>query len=205
VVPCRHPRAVNGLHGVGNWRATCIERCPRGSEGGRAEKGLDIRHLAARPTQWGAAWCFFAEADPTAETWVHDRALAILDGHATQVAAGIRRRATAMRLPRPKRTKADDCARYLVNKAACLDYPTALSSGWPIAIGIIEGACRHLVKDRMDITGARWGTAGAEAVLKLRAVRANNDFDEYWRYHLDRERQRNHASRYADGAIPAAA
>jgi hypothetical protein len=92
-----------------------------------------------------------------------------------------------------------------VNKADYLDYPTALSSGWPIATGVIEGACRHLVKDRMDITGARWGTNGAEAVLKLRAVRANNDFEEYWRYHLDRERERNHASRYAEGVIPTAA
>jgi hypothetical protein len=154
---------------------------------------------------WGAAWCFFTEADPAAEAWVHNRALAILDGHARQVAAGIRRRATAMRLPRPKRSKADDCARYLVNKADYLDYPTALSSGWPIATGVIEGACRHLVKDRMDITGARWGTTGAEAVLKLRAVRANNDFEEYWRYHLDRERERNHASRYAEGVTPTAA
>ena len=89
-----------------------------------------------------------------------------------------------------KRTSADNCARYLDNKADYLDYPTALTSGWPIATGIIEGACRYLVKDRMDLTGARWGTDGAEAVLKLRAVRANGDFEPYWRHHLERERQR---------------
>jgi len=57
----------------------------------------------------------------------------------------------------------------------------------------------------MDITGARWSAAGAEAVLNLRAVRANGDFEDYWRYHLTRERERNHNSRYADGMIPAAA
>ena len=57
----------------------------------------------------------------------------------------------------------------------------------------------------MDITGARWGLAGAEAVLKLRAVRANGDFDTYWRFHLDREQQRVHQSRYANDAIPLAA
>lgn len=154
---------------------------------------------------WGAAWCFFEEADPAAETWVRDRALAVLDGKATDVATGIRRRASTARLSPPRRKKADDCARYLVNKAAYLDYPTALASGWPIATGVIEGACRHVVKDRMDITGARWGTDGAEAVLKLRSVRANGDFEAYWRFHLDRERERVHASRYAGGAIPAAA
>jgi hypothetical protein len=70
---------------------------------------------------------------------------------------------------------------------------------------VIEGACRHLVKDRMDITGARWSAQSAEAVLKLRAVRINNDFDQYWHHHLHRERQRVHQSRYLNGLIPAAA
>lgn len=154
---------------------------------------------------WGATWCFFNEGDPAAEAWVRDRALAVLDGKATDVAAGIRRRATTIGLSRTTRAKADACARYLINKATYLDYPRALASGWPVATGVIEGACRHVVKDRMDITGARWGTKGAEAVLKLRAIRTNGDFGAYWRYHLDRERERVHASRYADGIIPAAA
>lgn len=154
---------------------------------------------------WGAAWCFFAEADPAAEDWVHDRALAVLDGNATEVAAGIRRRATAARLSKPKRRKADLCAQYLTNKAPYLNYPAALAAGWPIATGVIEGACRHLVKDRMDITGARWGLDGAEAVLKLRAVRANADFDAYWRFHLNQERHRIHETRYLNGTLPRAA
>ena len=154
---------------------------------------------------WGAVWCFFAEADPSAEAWVRDRALAVLEGRAREVAAGIRRRATAAGLATQKRKKADEAARYLTNKAPYLDYPTALAAGWPIATGVIEGACRHLVKDRMDITGARWSVAGAEAVLKLRAVRCNGDFDAYWRWHLAQERRRVHESRYADGAIPIAA
>jgi hypothetical protein len=136
---------------------------------------------------------------------VRHRALAILEGKARQVATGIRRRASSKALPPTKRTKADACARYLINKANHLDYPTALAYGWPIATGVIEGACRHLVKDRMDITGARWSSEGAEAVLKLRAVRTNGDFEAYWRYHLEHERARLHASRYTDGLIPIAA
>lgn len=154
---------------------------------------------------WAAAWCFFAEADPAAQDWVRDRALAVLEGHATAVAAGLRRRASSQRLSNPRRKKADEAARYLVNKADHLDYPTALSTGWPIATGVIEGACRHLVKDRMDITGARWSAEGAEAVLKLRAVRTNDDFETYWHYHLERESQRTHQSRYLNDVIPAAA
>ena len=59
-----------------------------------------------------------------------------------------------------------------------------------LAAGVIEGACRHLIGDRLDITGARWGLDGAEAVLTLRAVISNGDFEEYWRFHLAREHQR---------------
>lgn len=154
---------------------------------------------------WGAAWCFFTEADPAAQAWVHDRALAVLNGHARQVATGIKRRATRARLNKQKRIKADTCARYLTSKAAHLDYPTALAAGWPIASGVIEGTCRYLVADRMDITGARWSVTGAEAVLKLRTVRANDDFNEYWKFHLNNERHRVHETRYADAAMPIAA
>jgi hypothetical protein len=60
----------------------------------------------------------------------------------------------------------------------------------------IEGACRYLVKDRMDITGARWGLATAEAVLGLRALVTSGDLNDYWTYHQQQEHQRNHQSRY---------
>ncbi|MGH9244041.1 MAG: ISKra4 family transposase [Acidimicrobiales bacterium] len=154
---------------------------------------------------WSAAWCFFAEGDRSAEEWVRDRAVAVLDGGARDVAAGIRRRASTERLKPADRHNADTCASYLTNKAAYLDYPKALSSGWPIATGVIEGACRHICKDRMDLTGARWGLKGAEAVLKLRTVRSNRDFDKYWQFHLARERERVHASRYTGNVVPVAA
>lgn len=131
--------------------------------------------------------------------------MAILQGKATRVAASIRRTATRRGLDPRQRAGADTCADYLTNKAPYLDYPTALGAGWPIATGVIEGACRHLVKDRMDITGARWGLAGAETILKLRALRANGDFEEYWRYHLTQERHRVHKSRYHNNIIPPAA
>jgi hypothetical protein len=154
---------------------------------------------------WRAAWSFFDEGDPDAEAWVHEKASAVLAGHATRVAAAIRRKATYHRLDATRRVNADACAKYLTNKAPYLDYATALESGWPIATGVIEGACRHLVKDRMDITGARWGLEGAEAVLKLRALHTNGDFSDYWHYHLAHERRRNHEERYAGDAVPRAA
>jgi hypothetical protein len=151
---------------------------------------------------WDAAWCFFEEGDPAAERWVQEKARAVLDGQASTVAASIRRKATRLGLEQAKRKNADTCADYLLAKRAYLDYPTALTNGWPIATGVIEGACRHLIKDRMDITGARWGLQSAEAVLKLRALRSNSDFDEYWRYHRKQERRRVHESRYTHGVVP---
>ena len=154
---------------------------------------------------WSGCWCFFEEGDPAAERWVHEKARAVLEGKAGIVAAAIRRKATRLALEPNKRQAADRCADYLLAKRPYLDYPTALHNGWPIATGVIEGACRHLVKDRMDITGARWGLAGAEAILTLRALISNDDFDQYWTFHLAQEHCRVHASRYALGVIPAPA
>lgn len=154
---------------------------------------------------WKAAWCFFAEGDQAAEQWVRHHALAVLAGRAGHAAAAIRHKATRARLDPHARKNADTCANYLINKRPYLDYPSALDHGWPISTGVIEGACRHLVKDRMDLTGARWGLDGAEAILKLRALRSNGDLEDYWRYHLAQEKQRVHEARYTNGIIPLAA
>jgi hypothetical protein len=153
---------------------------------------------------WRAAWSFFGKGEPAAEEWVAGQARKILHGKARQVAAGIRRRATTYGYRGPERAGADECARYLENKKDYLDYPAALAKGWPIATGIIEGACRYIVKDRMDITGARWGLEGAEAILKLRALTASGDFGAYWRYHLRREHERIHHAKYRETYILAA-
>jgi hypothetical protein len=154
---------------------------------------------------WSAGWCFFAEGDPAAEEWVAEKALEVLKGHASTVAASIRHKATCLDLDPQGRQNADRCADYLLAKRDYLNYNQALAQGWPIATGVIEGACRHLVKDRLDLTGSRWGLQGAEAILKLRALRSNGDFNEYWQFHLQQERRRVHESRYADERIPKAA
>jgi hypothetical protein len=164
---------------------------------------VDIVHVLEY--LWKAAWSFHAEGDPAAEAWVRRHATSVLAGEAGRVAGSIRRAATRAGLSPTQRTGADQCAGYLTRKARHLDYPTALERGWPIATGVIEGACRHLVKDRMDLTGARWGLDGAETVLKLRALQANGDFDDYWSFHTEMERRRLHESRYANGVIPRAA
>src|SRR5947207_8244965 len=145
---------------------------------------------------WKAAWAFFYPGDPEAERWVADQATKLLDGKTSDVVAGIRRRATRCGYSPAERKGADEAADYLSNKKPYLRYHHALRAGWPIATGIIEGACRHIVKDRLDITGARWGLSGAEAILTLRALLTNGDFDASGKFHLPQEHRRVHLTRY---------
>jgi hypothetical protein len=114
----------------------------------------------------------------------------------------MRKMATDRGLSQADRKAVDKCASYLLKYREHLRYDQYLAQGLPIATGVIEGACRYLVKDRMDITGARWGLSGAEAVLRLRSLRASGDFQEYWRYHEKMEQERNHISKYDNGLPP---
>ncbi len=102
----------------------------------------------------------------------------------------------AKRLSEDKKEIVEKSARYIAERAAYTNYQKYLKKGYPIGTGVIEGACRYLVKDRMDITGARWGLDGAEAVLKLRSILKSHDLDEYWNYHLAQEYQRNHLVKF---------
>lgn len=147
---------------------------------------------------WKAAFCFFTSGSQESEAWVMERALRLLQGKASDVAAGIRRSATLKQLSQNEREKADQCADYLLKYRQYLRYDIYLQQGYPIATGVIEGACRHLVNDRMDITGARWRLDRAEAVLRIRALRSSGDFEEYWEFHKLREFKRNHASKFED-------
>lgn len=145
---------------------------------------------------WKAAWAFHKQGDPAVEEWVNERFLSILEGKSSTVAAGIRRSATNRKLSKENRKAIDTCATYLLNKTPYLKYNEYLAKGYPIATGIIEGACRHLIKDRMDRTGAKWSVHGAEAVLKLRSLKASGDFTKYWEFHEQEEFKRNHESKY---------
>lgn len=161
---------------------------------------LDVMHVLEY--LWKAASVFYPEGSPDAEAWVSERLLWILCGDVGQVIAAMRRMATRRRLSRAARKPADICAAYLERHRAYLRYDVCLARGFPIATGVIEGACRHLIRDRLTLTAARWSLAGAEAILRLRSLRASGDWETYWEYHEQKERERNHHSRYADGRIP---
>ena len=149
---------------------------------------------------WKAAWCFHPPRDPAMEAWATAQGLDILHGRVSEVISRIRQLAED-HPPRPGGEHAKiirTTLHYLAAKQPWMDYPRALASGWPIATGVIGGACRHLVQDRMGITGARWGLEGAQAMLWLRAIAASGDTDAYWTWHIQQEHQRNHLRRYQD-------
>lgn len=152
---------------------------------------------------WEAAWCFHPEGSAQAEIWVRDHALALLSGNASDVAAGMRRSATRRWLLPAWRAAVDRCADYLLKNRKRLDYAAALREGWPIATGVVEGACRHLVKDRMECGSARWSLDGAEAVLRLRALRCSGDWDAYLPFHRAQEQRRNYPSLHFDNRLAA--
>lgn len=162
---------------------------------------LDIIHVIEY--LWDAAHALFGEADPAAEAWVNERLLRVLAGRASAVAGGMRRSATRRGLAPKDRAPVDKSAAYLINHKSLMTYQNFLADGLPIATGVIEGTCRHLVNDRMDITGARWSLDGAEAVLRLRALKSSSDLDAYWSFHFDREHDRLHKSRFQHNLIPA--
>jgi len=160
---------------------------------------LDVIHVLEY--LWKAAWAFHPEREEAAEGWVNERFLEVLRGRASEVAGGIRRSATLRGLKGNNRRAADKSADYLLKYRRYLNYDEYLAAGLPIATGVVEGACRYLVKDRCEVTGAHWSVPGAEAVLRLRSLRASGDFEAYWRFHLKREHGRNHVAHYA-GPIP---
>ncbi len=155
---------------------------------------LDIIHVIEY--LWDVAHVFFEESNPSCEEWVESKLLDVLNSRGRRVAGSIRMSAAKRNLSDKQLKKVETAANYLTKNQEYTDYQTYLHRGYPIGTFVLEGTCRYLVKDRMDITGARWGLEGAEAILKLRSIIKSNDFEDYWKFHLKQEFDRNYASKY---------
>ena len=151
---------------------------------------LDLIHVIHY--LWTIALLLCGGARTEADAWVSHILVQVLTRHPLDVVATIRQTATHRGLTGADREALDDAVEYLRKNSIYIHYARFLAEGLPIATGVIEGACRHLVQDRMGITGARWGLAVAEAVLKLRAIHTSGDWDRHWRFHLHQEHERNH-------------
>ena len=144
---------------------------------------LDIWHVTEY--LWKLAYCFHSEGSHGVEAFVETYLRKLLEDDVGRVIGGIRQMATKRKLPKGKRKKVEDYLSYFANRCECMKYREYLAAGYPIGSGVVEGACRHLVKDRMEQTGMRWRIAGAQAVLSLRAIYVNDDWDAF---HADRIR-----------------
>ena len=153
----------------------------------------------------GKAAAALHPGDPVAAGQQADgQLLRVLHGRAKAVAATLasvaaRTRASA-RTRHPGLTDMDKAVTYLNNNRQHMKYDRALAAGWPIATGMIEGACRFVIEDRFGITGARWSPDGAETILKIRAVVVNSDLDDYMNYYKQRYRAERHLARYDQGS-----
>ena len=142
--------------------------------GGKAVEVLDLLHVT--PRLWQAAHVFHKEGSAEAVTFVRGRLLRVLKGEVKGVVMGLRRQGTLAKLPAAKARALAKACRYLKANQGRMRYGEYLARGYPIASGVIEGACRHYVKDRMERSGMRWTRAGAQAVLDVRSELLNGDW-----------------------------
>jgi hypothetical protein len=153
---------------------------------------LDLMHVLEK--LWKAAYVFHAEASLAADLWVLNRTLRILFGEVGQVVKGIRQSITKRALSGPNRKTLNGVADYLYRNRPYMRYDQYLAHGWPIASGPVEGACKNLIKDRMERSGMRWTEQMAEAIVQLRAIYLSGDFDAYWEFHIDQDQRRLYPS-----------
>jgi hypothetical protein len=156
--------------------------------GGKAVEVLDLLHVT--PRLWQAAYAFHKEGSPEAAGFVRARLLRVLRGEVKGVVMGLRRQGTLAKLPAAKAKALVKVCRYLKANEGRMRYDEYLAKGYPIASGVIEGACRHYVKDRMERSGMRWTRAGAQAMLDVRSESLNGDWEGFQAFRIRAETQR---------------
>ena len=151
---------------------------------------LDLFHVMER--LWKAAWCFFDESTQKREAhaWVEKELRMLLDGKVKYVISGLRQMMTKRELKGSRRKTISEVTGYFRRNRARMKYDEYLAAGYPIGSGVVEGACRHLVKDRLERAGMRWHPDGAQAMLNLRATYLNGEWDSFWAYHVEQEDNR---------------
>lgn len=149
---------------------------------------LDLMHAISR--LWEAAHAFHGEGTKEASAFVRERLLRVLSGDVVGVVHGLRYLGTVRGLKGANRQRLRKACNFLKANAHRMRYDEYLKAGYPIATGVIEGACRHVIKDRMERAGMRWQVPGAQAILQLRAVSASGDWESFQQFRVQSENQR---------------
>ena len=149
---------------------------------------LDVLHVT--PRLWKAAHVFHPEKSAEAEGFVRERLLRVLRGQVASAIQGLRVMGGQRALTAAKRKALAEVCNYLEKNQGRMRYDEYLAAGYPIASGVIEGACRHLVKDRMERAGMHWTVPGAQAMLEVRSVFLSGHWEEYQAFRIEQETQR---------------
>ncbi len=161
---------------------------------------VDLLHVLSYLWKAGKKICQSTKEE--LHPWVKCNLHMLLDGKSVKVEEKLKILMKTLELNEKSKKTVHKCIVYLANHHKYLRYDKYINTGYPICTGVIEGACRYLVRDRMEKTGCRWSLAGAEAVLYLRALVKNGDYDEYWEYHMAREFEKYHQIRFNNGILP---
>lgn len=156
---------------------------------------LDLFHVMER--LWSAAYCFHAERSVEAEQFVTHRLRMLLEGNVGGVIGGLRRMQTRHGWRGERARTLKSTIRYFDNNREHMKYDEYLAAGYPIGSGVVEGACRHVVKDRMEQTGMHWTVEGAQSMLHLRSIYLNNDWNDFVKYRIQAEQTALHGRRAA--------
>jgi hypothetical protein len=154
---------------------------------------LDLLHVLEK--LWAAGHALYGEGTDKAQDFVRHRTLRLLQGEVSQVVKGLRQILTKRKLKGNKQKKLSEAANYFYRNRFRMRYDEYLAQGLPIASGSVEGACKNLIKDRMERSGMRWSREMAEAMVKMRAVYLSGDFEEYWNYHVTQDQERLYPKR----------
>ena len=160
----------------------------RGLAAGAYRGHFDLLHVT--PRLWQAAHVFHEEGGPETEEFVRDRLLRVLQGEAAGVIRGLREMATKRGLKGAKKQTIRTVCAYLEANRERMRYDEYLKAGYPIATGVVEGACRHLIKDRMERAGMHWTVGGAQAMLDVRSIHVSGLWEAYQQYRIERETER---------------
>jgi len=161
---------------------------------------LELLHVL--PRMWEASHLFNDENSDEASRFVRERLPLVLNGCTADMIAEFRRLGVEHGLRGAEATRLKKLCAFLENNLHRMDYDLYLKAGYPISSGVIEGACRHVIKDRMERAGMRWKVPGANAMLQLRTIRANGDWDAFQAFRIEQERSRLYPHKDATEKIP---
>jgi hypothetical protein len=153
---------------------------------------LDVLH--ATGYLWEAVHLFHDPGSTMAQKWMKVLTLGLLRGMGAGVIRWLQHLAEPSERPAATRTRLEQIHDYFDRHRDRIHYDRYLAAGYPIASGVIEGACRHVVKDRMERAGMHWTLPGAQALLSLRCVALNDEWEPFMNHHIQSETARLYAN-----------